>query len=94
MTGYIKKFKDTNTKTIRTTMSLRVRDKQLLKSYIKIWGKIEQLMGINFDSKPFYGNDDNKYVKAKKHLRKTLLQIFVTKKYLKKMYHINVNVYQ
>ena len=41
MTGYIKKFKDKNTKTMTTTMSLRVRDKQLLKSYIKIWGKIE-----------------------------------------------------
>ena len=22
-------------------------------------------MGINFDSKPFYGNDDNKYIKTK-----------------------------
>ena len=31
-------------------------------------GKIEQLMGINFDSKPFYGNDNNKYVKAKKNI--------------------------
>ena len=41
MTDFIKKFKDKNTKTITTTMSLRVRDKQLLKSYIKIWGKIE-----------------------------------------------------
>ena len=40
MAGYIKKFKDKNTKTITTTMSLRVRDKQLLKSYIKIWEKL------------------------------------------------------
>ena len=48
-------------------------------------------MGINFDSKPFYGNDDNKYIKTKiKTFKTALLQIFVTKKYLKKMHHINV----
>ena len=48
-------------------------------------------MGINFDSKPFYGHDDNKYIKTKiKTFKTAALQIFVKKKYLKKMHHINV----
>ena len=66
MIVYIKKFNDKNTKTTTTTtMSLRVKNKQVLKNYNKRWEKIEKLMGINFDSKPFYGNDDNKYIKTK-----------------------------
>ena len=40
-------------------MSFRVKDKQLLKNYNKIWKKIE-----NFESKPVYGDDD-KYIKQK-----------------------------
>ena len=46
------------------TMSLRIKDKQLLKNYNKISGKIESLMSIDFDSKPFYGDID-KYIKTK-----------------------------
>ena len=89
MTGCIKNLQ--KSKIITTTMSLRVKDKQLLKNYDKIWEKIERLMGINFDSKPFYGHDDNKYIKTKiKTFKTAALQIFVTKKYLKKMHHINV----
>ena len=42
-----------------------VKDKQLLKNYNKIWKKIEKLMSIDFDSKPTYGDDDDKYVKTK-----------------------------
>ena len=64
MTGYIKKVKDKNTKTTATT-SLRVKNKQLLKNYNKRWEKVEKLTGISFDSKTFYGNDDNKYIKTK-----------------------------
>ena len=45
-------------------MSLKVKDKKLLKNYSKIWKKIEKLMSINFDIKPTYGNDD-KYIKTK-----------------------------
>ena len=47
MTGYVTKF-DGN-----ATMSIIVNDKQLLKKYIKIWETIEELMEINFESKPF-----------------------------------------
>ena len=39
-------------------MSLRVKDKQLLKNYNKIREKIEKLMRIDFGSKPVYGNND------------------------------------
>ena len=59
MTGYINKF-DEN----KITMSLMVKDKQLLKNYNKIWKKIERLMSIDFGSKLMYGDDD-KYIKTK-----------------------------
>ena len=58
MTGYVKKFNE------NVTMSFRVTDKQLLKNYNKIWQNVEQLMNIDFRSKPFYG-DDYKYIKTK-----------------------------
>ena len=45
-------------------MSLRVKDKQLLKNYNKIREKIEKLMRIDFGSKPVYGNND-KQIKTK-----------------------------
>ena len=52
MTGYARKF-DKN-----ATMSFIAKDKQLLKSYTKIWEQIEKLMKINFESNPVYGDDD------------------------------------
>ena len=58
MTGYARKFDE------KATMSFIVKDKKLLKKYIKIWEKIEWLMKINFESKPVYGDDD-KYIKIK-----------------------------
>ena len=58
MTGYARKFDE------NATMSLIVKDKQLLKNYTKIWEKIEKLMKINFESEPVYGDDD-KYIKDK-----------------------------
>ena len=45
-------------------MPFILKDKQLLKSYIKIWDKIEKSMKINFESNPVYG-DDVKYIKTK-----------------------------
>ena len=42
-------------------MSFRVDNKQLLEKYNKIWEKVEKLMRIDFESKPFYGDDD-KYI--------------------------------
>ena len=58
MTGYARKFDE------NVTMSLIVKDKQLLKNYTKIREKIEKLMKINFESEPVYGDDD-KYIKTK-----------------------------
>ena len=58
MTGYVRKFDE------NATMSFIVKNKQLLKKYIKIWETIEGLMKINFEMKPVYGDDD-KYIKTK-----------------------------
>ena len=59
-TGYINKF-DKN----KITMSLMIKDKQLLKNYNKIWReKKENLMQIDFNTKTTYG-DDNKYIKTR-----------------------------
>ena len=67
MTGYINKFnenenKNKNKNTI--TMSLKVKGKKLFENYSKIWKKVEKLMGIDFNNKPTYG-DDEKYIKTK-----------------------------
>ena len=57
-TGYARKFNE------NATLSFIVKNKQLLKSYTKIWETIEKLMKINFESKPVYG-EDVKYIKTK-----------------------------
>ena len=58
MTGYARKFDE------NAAMSFIVKDKRLLKKYTKIWETIEELMKINFESKPVYG-EDVKYIKTK-----------------------------
>ena len=58
MTGYARKFNE------NATMSFILKDKKLLKKYIKIWEAIEGLMKITFESKPVYG-EDVKYIKTK-----------------------------
>ena len=58
MTGYARKFDE------NATMSFIVKDKKLLKKNNKIWETIEELMKINFESKPVYG-EDVKYIKTK-----------------------------
>ena len=58
MIGYVKHF-DSN-----KTMSFKVSDNKLLKKYSKIWEKISNLMNIEFDSEPVYGDED-KYKKTK-----------------------------
>ena len=45
------------------TMSLMIKDIQLLKDYNKIQKKIEKLMKIDFNTKTTY--DDDKYIKAR-----------------------------
>ena len=58
MTSYINKF-DEN----KITMSLMIKDKQLLKNYNKIWKKKRKINeNENFNTKTTYGDDD-KYIK-------------------------------
>ena len=58
MIGYVKNF-DSN-----RTMSFKVGDNKLLKKYSRIWEKISNLMNIEFDSEPMYGDND-KYINTK-----------------------------
>ena len=74
MTGYVRKFNE------NSTMSFRVKDKQLLKNYNKIWEKVEKLINIDFENKPVYGDDD-KYIKTKiKTYEKSIITNFHNKK--------------
>ena len=50
--GYAKNFDDNK------TMSFKVDDNRLLKKYNKIWEKIGNLINIEFDSEPVYGDND------------------------------------
>ena len=52
-------------------MSLMIKDMQLLKSYNKIWKKIEKLMKIDFNTETTYGDHDDKHIKTK------ITQIFI-----------------
>ena len=45
-------------------MSFRVKDKQRLRNYNRIWEKVQKLMKIDFESKPVY-DDVDKYIKTK-----------------------------
>ena len=56
--GYVKHF-DSN-----KTMSFKISDNKLLKKYKKIWEKFGNLLNIEFDSEPVYGDVD-KYIKTK-----------------------------
>ena len=47
MIGYLKKFDDS------MTMSLKVDDSKLFKKYCRIWKTISGLLGVEPDSKPF-----------------------------------------
>ena len=62
-------------------MSLRANDEQLFKKYNKIRKKVEKLMRLDFESKPFYGDDD-KYIKTK---IKTYADSIITNFHNKKM---------
>ena len=44
-------------------MPFRVNNKQLLKNYDKIWEKVENLLKVDFESEPVYGDND-KYIKT------------------------------
>ena len=56
MIGYVKCFDDSK------TMPFVADDKELLKEYTKVWGKIRDLIGKKFDAEPVY---DDKNLKTK-----------------------------
>ena len=87
MAGYINKFDEDKNK---ITVSVKVKDKQLLKNYNKIWKKIERLMSIDFDSKTTYGDDD-KYIKTKIKTYEDSITKKGLKKYKKKKYQAHVH---
>ena len=58
MIGYVKKF-DAN-----ATMFFKINDKQLLKMYNQIWKRVKELLKIEFDGEPVYGDND-KNIKTK-----------------------------
>ena len=67
-------------------MSLMIKDIQLLKSYNKVWKKIEKLMKIDFNTKTTYGDDDDKYIKTKiKTYKDTIITNFDNKNGSKKI---------
>ena len=55
---YAKKFNE------NATMPFRANNKQLSEKYNKIWEKVEELLKIDFESRPIHGDDD-KYIKTK-----------------------------
>ena len=56
MTGYVNVFDKTK------KMSFLADDKELLKEYAKVWEKIRDLIGKEFDAEPVYGD---KYINTK-----------------------------
>ena len=58
MISYVKHF-DSN-----KTMPFKVSDDKLLKKYNTIWERVDNLLNIEFDSEPVYGDVD-KYIKTK-----------------------------
>ena len=67
-----------------------IKDMQLLKSYNKIWKKIEKLMKIDFNTKTTYGDDD-KYIKTKiKTYKDSIITNFYNKNGSKKIPEENV----
>ena len=71
-------------------MSFKVNDNRLLEKYSKIWGNVNILMNIEFDSEPVC-SDNDKYRKAKiKTYGDKINTNFQGKKYQKKMHHISV----
>ena len=70
-------------------MSFKVGDNKLLKKHNKIWEKISNLMNIEFDSEPVYGDND-KYIKTKiKKYEDRVNTNFQIKKFPKKMPRIS-----
>ena len=81
MTGYVRKSED------NTTMSIKIRDQQLLKKYNQVQKRPEKFLKIKYDKKPIYGDDD-KYIKTKIKIYGVSVNTnFQEKKFQKKKHH-------
>ena len=72
-----------------------IKDTQLLENDNKIWKKNEKLMKIDFNTRPTYCDDDDKYIKRRiKTYKGSITTHFYNKmgpiKYQQKKYHTNV----
>ena len=71
-------------------MPFKVSDQKLFKKNTKIWEQFSNLMNIEFDSEPVYGNND-KYIKTKiKSFGIRQIETFKVIKYQKKIHHASV----
>ena len=71
------------------TVSFKVSDSTLLRKYNKIWEKISNLLSVEFDSQPVYGDGD-KYITTKiKMYGDRVNTNFQGKKVPTKMLHIS-----
>ena len=61
MIGHVRKFEG------NTTMCFKTDNSKLLKKHNQIWKRVEKLLKVEFDSKPFYGDND-KYIKTKRKI--------------------------
>ena len=60
MIGYLHSFDD------KSTMLFLDNEEELLEKYVRLWKKIEDLIGKKFDSKVIYASDNgDKYIKTK-----------------------------
>ena len=72
------------------TMSFKVIDNKILKTYTKIWKRVSSLMNIKFDSESVYG-DNVKYIKTRiRSYRGEKKMFYKGKKYQKEIQHISV----
>ena len=84
MNGYFKCFDD------NMAMSFLANDQDIFQIYTKLWGKIKDLIGKKFDSRPIY--NDN-YIKTEikscnNDIRTNFAVKIITEKYHKKIAHI------
>ena len=73
-----------------TTISFKISDKLLLKTYNQIWERVEKLSKIGFDSEPVYGDND-KYIKTKAKIYKnSMIKNLHQKNVQKKKNHASI----
>ena len=84
MTSYAEKFNE------NATMPFRVNNKQRLENYHKIWGKVEKLLRIDFESKPVYGDNDKYMTTKTKIYVGSMITNFHNKICLKKKHHASI----